>query len=137
MPLILFACKSSGSALPNQILSLSVSEDNWNRYIKLIDVLILRLENLSDTTMVFPTDFGIQVLTPSDNIWKVFPNNLSYTGSNILMTKSSDPSGLIVPSFPYSSGLSSSTPIRIIIVGQKEDDEKTPVGAYFDMLLKP
>jgi hypothetical protein len=129
--------------------NMNVRTNNWNTSIKLIDdpalsnshkngeLLILRVENLSETSVVFPTDFGIRLLVMEGEKWVSVQNNFYYTGSNLLPTKNSYPLGLIVSAAPYISNLSSSTNIRLVIIGHAENNDNEPLGAYLDVMINP
>ncbi len=147
--LALISCGASIQQVSDDMPNMGVKAENWNTSIKLVDdpallnsykngdTLFLRVENLSNTSIVFPDDFGIKIVTKEGQSWTSIPNNFYYTGQEILPTKASYPLGLIVNALPYVSNLTMSLNIRIIIIGYPEDNHKELLGAYLDTTLNP
>ena len=146
---LLTSCSHDRQSPSINIPDVDVQEENWNTSIKLVDdpvlsnshknedSLTLRLENLSDVPIVFPENFDIKVITWDGQSWESIQNNFYNAGSKILPTKSSYPLGLLVSALPYIPNLSSSTSIRVIVVGHAQNNDKESLGAYIDVVLNP
>lgn len=147
--LVLLSCSNNTQTTYNMILSDGSQVKSWNTAIELVDnpnllnshkngeSLTLQLKNLSDTTIVFPNDFDIEIVSWDGQIWTSIQNNFYYSGVKILPEEEAYPLGLLVSSLPYIPNLSSSKEIRIHIVGHSEDNEKELYGAYLDVTLDP
>ena len=147
--LILTSCGITTEQPSNDMPDMGVKAQNWNSSITLVDdpilsnsykngdVLELSVENLSDTQVVFPDDFGIKIITWDGQRWTSIPNNFYYTFPKVLPTKDSYPLGLIVDALPYVVNLSAPITIRIVIIGHAEGNEEESLGAYLDVPLKP
>ena len=99
--------------------------------------LTLRVENLSNTPIVFLENFGLRVMTKNGQNWAEVQSNFYNGGLQYLPTKSSYPVGLVVSALPYMPNLSSPITIRIVIIGHKENNDKDLLGAYLDVKLNP
>ena len=146
---LLTSCSHDRQSPPFNIPDVDVQAENWNTSIKLVDdpvlsnshknedILILRLENLSDTPIAFPENFGMKVITWDGQSWVSIQNNFYNAGSKVLPTKRSYPLGFLVTASPYVPNLSSSTSIRVIVVGHAQNNDKESLGAYIDVVLNP
>ena len=144
---VLISCRNSN--LSSDIQGVNVDENNWNTSFVLRDdpallnthkngeTLFLRIDNLSDETIVFPDDFGVKVITNDGQNWIGIQNNIYYTGPKYLPIRKDYPLGLIITVLPYIPDLPSSTTIRIIIVGYAENNDKDQLGSYLDIMLNP
>jgi hypothetical protein len=150
--LMLIACNSnsSDSQIPsNDLVGVEIQAKNWNTSIKLIDDpallnshengqdLTLRIENLLNTPITFPDNFGAKVLRLDDQNWMSVTNNFYNTGQHILPAKKSYPLGLVVTALPYVPNLQSSIYIRVVIYGYVENNTDEALGAYLDVMLNP
>lgn len=147
--LALISCGANDQQPSNDMPDIDVKTENWNTSIRLVDdpmlsnsfkngkTFTLGVENLSDTPIIFPNDFGIKLITRDGQSWTNISNNFYYSGQELLPTKSSWPLGLVVSALPYIPNLSSSINIRIVIIGHAENNDKELLGAYLDVTLKP
>jgi len=145
----LISCSKDIKRSANNMPDMGVQEKNWNTSIRLVDdpvlsnsykngdVLMLRVENISETQIIFPNDFGIKLITWNGQNWANINNNFYYTFQPVLPTKKSFPLGLILNALPYIPDLSSALKIRIVIVGHSENNDKELLGAYLDVMINP
>lgn len=150
--IIMFSLVSCGTAdknALNDMPEIGVRAKDWNTSFKLVEDpvisnshqngqdLTLRVENLSDTPIVFQENFGLRVMTKDASGWRDIQNNSYNSGEQYLPTKASYPLGLLVSVLPYVPNLASHLDIRIIIIGHAEDNDKELLGAYLDVTINP
>jgi hypothetical protein len=102
------------------------------------DLLYLHLTNLSDTTIVFPSDSCIRLFTKIDGNWTSIKDTMGYpSGNNYLLPENKSRPGLVLVPSPYIPNMLESRIVRIIIIGHPENTEDKLVGAYIDVKLLP
>ena len=102
------------------------------------DTLTLQLINLSDKTVIFPDNYGLKVFSKEEGNWNEIQNNFYNSGGTFtLLTAKQDPAGLPAAVMPNIPGLSSPTTIRVIVVGDVENNNSEQVGAYLDVVITP
>ena len=149
---MLISCtnNSSDPQVPSSdLVGVDIQAENWNTSIKLIDDpallnshkngqdLTLRIENLLNTPITFPDNFGTKVIRLDHQNWVSATNNFYNTGLHTLPSKKSYPLGLVVTALPYVPNLQSSINIRVVIYGYAENNANEPLGAYLDVMLNP
>ena len=149
---MLMACHSDNNDSqlpPNDLVGVDILAEDWNTSIKLIDEpsllnshingqdLTLRIENLSNTSISFPDNFGMKVIRLDQQNWASVLNNFYNSGQHNLPTKKSYPLGLVVTALPYIPNLQSSTNIRVIVFGYAKNNDNEPLGAFLDVMLNP
>jgi hypothetical protein len=151
--LIVFLCSSCSWIDESEIESLpgvSISLGKMNSQIQLIDPpvllnthkfgksLALRINNLSDSNIVFPYDFGTKIFVKESDSWIPVQNTMGYPdGDNYLRTRDVVPSGIILVVDPSLSNFSSKITIRVVVVGKTLNEVSEDVGAYLDVEMQP
>ena len=144
--LIFASCKPSQDNFES-LPGINIAADKINTSIKLIDppeflnshkngeALSFQIINLSNTTIVFPENYGVKLFANLNGEWTEVSNN-SYNGGSTfyLPIKEAYPLGLVVGTLPYIPDLTAPISIRAIIIGQKENEQ---VGAYIDVMITP
>jgi hypothetical protein len=100
--------------------------------------LALGIKNLSDSTFVFPKDFGTKIYTKEGVSWIEVPNLFGYPeGDNFLRTKEVVPSGILFHVEPYLQNYHAPVTIRIVVIGKLFDNPGESVGAFLDVVMRP
>jgi hypothetical protein len=100
--------------------------------------LTLVLRNLSDKTIIFPSNYDLSIFVFQDQVWKSVQNGFLYTGGEkVLPTSDVFPPGLVAIAYPYIPELSAPVTIRIVMIGHYENADNDNVGAYLDIPLLP
>jgi hypothetical protein len=108
--------------------------------------IFLRLENLSSSTIVFPTDYGVKILTYSNDrkLWKEIMNEGVYLPPDshpVLKPYNEDGLRFLgIPLSPVLEDTSDEISVRIVVIGTVyEDDQATDklLGSYTDLTLSP
>jgi hypothetical protein len=97
------------------------------------------IENKSDDSIKFPTDFGIKIYQYQENEaqWSEVENQMSYHGDGIVLFSQGDGDwsylDTVKPKLPYSE-----TPVKVrIVVSGNSLQYNEPIGAYLDVMLEP
>jgi hypothetical protein len=99
--------------------------------------LSLVIRNLSDKTIVFPSDYGLRIFEFQDQMWNIVQNRMGYAESEkVLLPYDVFPPGLTAVAYPNIPGLLEPARIRIVMVGHYENSDSEVVGAYIDITLK-
>jgi hypothetical protein len=147
--LMLVSCAGCTNTVSKPLPGINISADRVNTYVRLVDTpellnshkngdsLSLAIVNQSDATIVFPEFYGVKIFRNEGSKWLEVQNGVQNSeGTFYLPTKADYPLGLIVDTAPYILDLESPTPVRIIVVGYKENDNEQ-VGAYIDVMITP
>lgn len=109
---------------------------NQNSY-KNQQILLLDLENLSTSAIVFPGDFNLSVYQQTPTQWKQVNNILGDPeGDWVLPTSSEFKGGIGLDLIPSIPNLEKPVTIRVIAIGKLETNDER-VGAYIDLTLLP
>jgi hypothetical protein len=102
----------------------------------------LGLENLSDKKIIFPSDFGLKIMTYTDNEWRYIKNTAEYVppGNRQVSPKEPDIPGIIAISLcPDLPDFQTPIELRVVITGETESANNTvgsSVGAFVDILIE-
>ena len=146
--LLLTSCTRQQIPLGSKMPGIDLTLDQMNKEIKLepttgmMDtfefdgVLELDLENISDQSIVFPSDFGVKIFMKQGVDWIPIKNRFEYSDSTMILPPQKDYSfGPIVDVLPLlPSPSTSGTTIRIVVIGNVQGTGKA-VGAYIDIDL--
>lgn len=103
---------------------------------KVSGLLFLDLENLSNSPVSFPPDYGSKIFIKTEKGWQLLNNNFSYSNMPIILpTKEQHPPGLSVVVWPVLPETSGPIVLRIVIIGEAADSNEI-VGAYLDIVLE-
>ena len=101
--------------------------------------ICILIENKSDDSIKFPTDFGIKIYQYQENEaqWSEVENQMSYHGDGIVLFSQGDGDwsylDTVKPKLPYSE-----TPVKVrIVVSGNSLQYNEPIGAYLDVMLEP
>ena len=126
----------------NSTIQLTAPEWLENTY-KIGKPVFLMLENHSKELIVFPPDYGIQILAIVDGQWIKVENCLAYIPETeiILFPKGPDHTGdEPVACNPTLGGYKKPVKIRVLVIGTIQNNsqsENKKVAAYKDITLKP
>jgi hypothetical protein len=101
-------------------------------------ILSLEIKNTSDQAVLFAGDYDIQIFTKTEKGWvKVLNNNEYGSSSTWVPSGKPHPSSEFITLYPSIPFLSSSTTIRVVVIGRLRDTSGEQVGAYLDLPLNP
>ncbi len=99
--------------------------------------LLFLIYNNSSNAIIFPKDFGVNVLIQQGDKWSLLTNNWGYPeGTNTLFPNDVYPGGLSFYVFPDMSGISDPVTVRIVVIGN-EIDSNDLVAAFIDVKYEP
>ena len=99
--------------------------------------LLFLVYNNSTSEIVFPKDFGIEVLIHQDNKCNMLTNNWGYPeGENILFPSNVYPGGLPFSVYPDMSSFNKPATVRIVVIGNDIENNDL-VAAFIDVKYEP
>lgn len=99
-------------------------------------LLSLEVKNISDTPVVFPSDFGTSIFLLEDNTWVQIRNSFEYPEGDIFLPSQKDySSGILIHLLPALSEVKKPYLIRVIAIGVT-DNQLKKVGAYIDIRIR-
>ncbi len=145
----LVACTARTTQEPNLMPEIQLNLEELNTQIALREslgmkdiydatgVVSLDLENISDSAVSFPSDFGTEIYVRNETEWERVNNIFGYaTGNNVLPTTKEYPPGLVVLVKPDLSHITARPiTLRITVIGVLSNSGKN-VGAYLDVTIK-
>lgn len=122
----------------NTNIALSIATEARNSFQNGIH-LELTVTNLSNQSIVFPSDYGIAIFTKDGENWVRVTNNFSYAeGENILPPDKEYPGGIRLSLIPYVQNPHQyPLVVRVVITGHVIDKPTEVIGAFLDVKLKP
>ena len=107
--------------------------------------VLLLMRNRSHDTLIFPADYGaaLYVYNEENELWVEIDNYTVYphAGDRLVDPVGKDSTGEVMFSvFPDTQGMVQPTVMRVLIMGQGEQEDSTDstlLGAYLDITLSP
>jgi hypothetical protein len=148
--LIIASACSGGKNETSDFPQVGLTENLMNKEMKIEDLpqffnsfendkgINLHLINLSNKTIIYPSDTKIRLFTKEDGIWKQVVNDIHGSiESNILLPTKEFPPGQVISIVPRISNLTEPQIVRVIVIGHFENEADKLVGAYLDVMIKP
>jgi hypothetical protein len=107
------------------------------------DEVAVVVENLTESQIIFPEDYGIKIFTfsKSEKKWLLVENGMGYPeGETVLLPKKQQLfGGILIVFYPIIDDSDQLTTIRVVVVGTIQDSkmDSENVGAYIDITLNP
>jgi hypothetical protein len=112
---------------------IEAGEANKNGY-----PVILLILNQSNYSVVFPEDYGLKLFVEEGNDWRELKYEYWFGEEQyVLKTRDINPSGLLLPVFPFVQELKESVRVRIQVTGYVEGQQDCIASAYIDLDLEP
>lgn len=99
----------------------------------------LQIINLSDSDIVFPSNYNLKVVTQDEKgNWKEVPNCFQYAGDQIILPAVEGPQfGEVFDLLPCMEEIKEVIKFRVVVSGIKQDTKNDTVSAFIDLELGP
>lgn len=148
--LVMNACTDQSKAIVEKLPGIDIPLTEFNtkfrlqawsgepQFYKAGDSLDFAIDNLSNETIYFSSDFGAKIFKKQNSGWEPVLNGMGYPEvENILFTSAVNPTGLVLSVFPDTNELNTSAIYRIVAIGHVENKPNEQIGAYIDVRYEP